>query len=494
MSNFPSHIFRQYDIRGVYGRDLTEGVAGAVGWALAGLCRERTSIDSPLVAVGMDSRLSSPTLARAFGAGVISAGGRVLDLGLCPSPLVYFSTFDRNDVDAFAAVTGSHNPPGENGLKLGLGHMTLHSEDIQAIRDRALMAPPIDSNVAMDAPRWDVVSRYQEWCLQHFTPLRDSLKRLGRKIVIAVDSGNGTAGPVLPPILRGIGFTVVDLFPEPDGRFPNHHPDPTLPETLDSLRSCLESTGADLGMAFDGDADRLGVVDERGKTVWGDLLLLILAKSVLAGWREKDAGGEPPLVISEVKASQALYDGVREAGGRALMWKTGHSLIKSKMKETGAVLAGEMSGHMFLADRYYGYDDALYAALRLLEVYVLGLLQREISRLSDLLRVVPALLNTPEIRIPCKEGWKFQVVERFRRSLEGHAREGIEPVAVEIIDVDGVRVRFRSGWGLLRASNTQPVLVMRCEADSEQKLLEYRGFCQELLDEIMDNLREGEAT
>jgi len=481
ISPFPSHIFRKYDIRGVYGRELTEELAFRVGRALAGICRERRRAASPLVAVGMDARTHSPSLRDAFGTGVASAGGRWLDLGLCPAPLVYFCAFEK-EVDGFAVVTASHNPPEDNGLKLGVGTETLHSDDISDIgRAVRIDGTAMPANGMEPSGRLDIPALYEKRMLFEFSGLRDAVQALKRPIRVVVDSGNGTAGVILPGILEKLGIKVRELFSMPDGTFPNHHPDPTLPEALEDLRREVLDLGADAGFAFDGDADRLGVLDERGQIIWGDMLLLILGRRAIEEWRRGGEEGNPPLIISEVKASSLLYDGIQKAGGRTMMFKTGHSLIKAKMRETGAVLAGEMSGHLFFADRYFGFDDALYGCLRLLEVYVEKILEEHCEGFSGLLAGLPKTVSTPEIRFPCEDRLKFAAVEAFHKKLRSHIAQGKDPKVVQIIDIDGVRVRFEKGWGLVRASNTQPVLVMRFEGTDQETVDVGRGFFEKLL-------------
>jgi len=488
MKDFPYHIFRKYDIRGVYGSELTEELFFRIARAFAGMCRERTGKDSPVVSIGMDARVHSPHLRDAFASGLAASGCSWVDIGLCPTPLTYFSSFTL-DVDAFAMITASHNPPEDNGLKLGVGRDTIHSGDLEHLgklagADREPAAP----GKAEPVQRVDIIKAYQQYMLEAFSGLGEAVRSLTDGIEVVVDSGNGTAGIVLPAILKGLGLTVHELYSEPDGTFPNHHPDPTLPEALDSLKAHILGTGSRLGFSFDGDADRIGVLDESGDIIWGDLLLLILGRDILEKWRRDGSPGDPPLVISEVKASQILYDGIRQAGGRVEMWKTGHSLIKARMKETGAAVAGEMSGHLFFADRYFGFDDALYGALRLLEVFVYALVSGSCARFSDLIRDIPGTVTTPEIRFPCEEESKFALVDTFARALAGHMKEAADPAIIEIIDIDGVRARFRNGWGLLRASNTQPVLVMRFEGPDEETTELYQGLFNRLLEQALKDM------
>ncbi len=478
----PPHIFRQYDIRGTYGRDLTDETARAVGWAFGNACRGRTVAGHPDVAVGRDSRTHGPALQKALGAGLARAGCAILDLGMVPTPLVYYAAHTLSP-DGFVMITGSHNPPGENGFKLGVGKSTMHSQEITLIGQKAAQAPADEwERVTVTEKTVSIIPAYQDEIERRFHHLTPLLKRIGRPVRVVADAGNGTAGLVLPAILRRLGFETVEMFSEPDGTFPHHHPDPTLPAALDLLRKEISAREADIGLSFDGDADRLGVLDEKGEVIWGDMLLLLLARDLVA--KRKAEGGQPPLVISEVKASQVLYDGVEKAGGRALMWKTGHSLIKAKMRETGAEIAGEMSGHLFFADRWYGFDDAIYASLRVLEVYVRALAEGGNVRVfSRLLADVPRAFNTPEIRHPCAEERKFALVEAVARRMAEHRASGNEPRVRDIITIDGVRVVFADGWGLLRASNTQPVLVMRFEATSEEKMKDYGQFVRGVLEE-----------
>ena len=487
---FPYHIFRKYDIRGVYGAELTLETAYRTGSAFGGLCLERTGADKPLVAIGMDARVHSPEIRDAFAAGLSASGCSWMDIGLCPTPLVYFCSHELG-TDAFVMVTASHNPPGDNGFKLGIGQETIHSADIEQL---GIKAASEDTPARWEKPdpvrTVDILAIYEEFMVKAFYALGEKIHSLAGGLEIVVDSGNGTAGVVFPGILKKLGVTVHELYSEPDGTFPNHHPDPTLPEALESLRAEILRTRSGFGVSFDGDADRIGIMDEKGDIIWGDMLLLILGRDIVNRWSSEGKKGDPPLVISEVKASQVLYDGIREAGGRALMWKTGHSLIKAKMKETGAAAAGEMSGHLFFADRYFGFDDGLYGAMRILEVYVNALMDGSVSLFSDLLGGIPDTVTTPEIRFPCSEESKFRLVDSFAAALADHMKEGREPVIRETIDIDGIRALFDDGWGLLRASNTQPVLVMRFEGPDETHVERYQAFFTGLLEETQAALEK----
>ncbi len=432
-------IFREYDIRGLAGKELSASFAKALGLTYAQFIRGRTPAASRkhlTVAVGEDCRISSEGYASALVEGLTQGGLDVIRLGVCPTPLTYFSVFDLN-LDGGIMVTGSHNPAEYNGFKTCVGKDTLYGSQIQEIR--ALMEKRNDSQ---DIPQrlgqisdYPIISRYTDYIISKARPLQK------KKIVL--DAGNGTASTVAPELFRKLGAEVIPLYCELDGRFPNHHPDPTVPENLRQLVKTVLEEKADFGLAFDGDSDRLGVVDNQGRILFGDELMVLFSRSVL-----KENPGAT--IISEVKSSHRLYDDIRAKGGNPIMWKTGHSLIKSKMKETKALLAGEMSGHIFFADRYFGFDDAIYAGVRVFEI-----LSDSRRPLSEHLSDLPSSVSTPEIRVECDEEMKFLLVEETKKLL--HAQFSIN-------DIDGVRVAFQDGWGLVRASNTQPALVLRFEA------------------------------
>jgi len=446
-----THVFREYDIRGIYPEELNEETVHELGQAIGTFYQER---GARKVSLGRDCRLSSPVLFEALRKGLLATGMKIVGVNMVPTPVLYFS-LHHLDVDGGVQITGSHNPPEFNGFKVCLGHASVYGKEIQEIR-KIQEARAFESG-AGTYEEADVIAPYTEY-------LAGRLKSGPVRRKVVVDAGNGAAGHIAPEIYRRMGFDVVPLFCEPDGRFPNHHPDPTIPENLVDLREKVSETGADLGIAFDGDADRIGVIDRKGQIIWGDRLMVLFSRDLL----ERHPGAK---VIGEVKCSQVLFDDIEKHGGKAIMWKAGHSLIKAKMKEENALLAGEMSGHLFFAEDYYGYDDAIYAGARLLEI-----LSRKEGSLDELLADIPETFSTPEIRMECPEEKKFEVVKRlteyFKRSYE-------------VIDVDGARVLFDGGWGLIRASNTQPVLVLRFEADTRERLEEIRNSFMEKLKEYI---------
>ena len=444
-------IFREYDIRGIAGRDLSPEFAECLGRAYALYLSGREPVAGRArltVAVGKDCRLSSDSYADSLVTGMRKGGLDVVRLGVCPSPLTYFSVFELN-LDGAIMVTGSHNPGDYNGFKTCVGRDTLHGHQIQELR--ALMetlAATTEPSVGKKRPMGqvsdtDIIPIYIDHLVTHARPLTR------KKIVI--DAGNGTASTVAPELFQRLGADVIPLYCELDGRFPNHHPDPTVPANLKDLVALVKKHGADFGVGFDGDSDRIGLVDETGRILFGDELMVMFARDVL-----KEHPGAT--IVSEVKSSHRLYNDIKARGGQGIMWKTGHSLIKAKMKETKAALAGEMSGHIFFADRYFGFDDAIYAALRVYEIAsaCAGPLS---STISDL----PHSISTPEIRVDCDEPQKFLLVEETKKRLLALGKYAIN-------DIDGVRIDIGDSWGLVRASNTQPVLVLRFEAPTQNAL------------------------
>jgi len=438
-------IFRQYDIRGIVGRDLTPAVARAVGLAAGSEARERLG-RTPRLAVGRDNRPSGPELLGALTEGLLATGATVFSVELVPTPALYFAIHHLG-ADGGVQVTGSHNPPEFNGLKMVLSGLPFAGEDIQGLRRRieadrfASGQGTTSSHDILDAYRAEIVRR---------------VGRLERPVRVVVDCGNGTGSVAAPQLLRELGAEVIELFCESDGTFPNHHPDPTVLENLHDLQQLVRDRGAELGIAFDGDADRIGAVDERAAVLFGDQLLIIYGRDLV---RRLGPGQE---VIFDVKCSDSVAEALTAAGARATMWMTGHSHIKQRMKETGAPLAGEMSGHMFFGPPdYLGFDDALYAAARLLRI-----VSATRAPVSALLADVPRYVSTPEIRVDCGEERKVPVVQAAAAHFAAR---------YETITIDGVRWRTPEGWGLIRASNTQPILVLRFEARTTDGLERIRG-------------------
>jgi phosphomannomutase/phosphoglucomutase len=432
------NIFREYDIRGIAGKDLTEDAATSIAGAYAAFMAER-GVKGAL-AVGRDNRPSGEGLHRALVSGLLSAGVDVVDIGVVPTPVAYWSQH-KLDVVAGIQITGSHNPPEYNGFKLGLETKPVYGADIQHIFGLATAGKfPKGKGTLRSEP---VIDRY----------IDDMVARVGkleRPVKAVLDCGNGAGALVAPQLFKRLGISPRCLFCESDGTFPNHHPDPTVPKNVEDLIAAVKNDRAEIGIAFDGDADRIGVIDDVGEIIWGDYLLIVYARDALA------RTGKGQSIVFDVKASQALPEMVEKAGGKPVMWKTGHSLIEEKMHETHAPVGGEMSGHMFFSEGFYGFDDALYGAARLLQIVA-----RSGKTVRELLADVPRFVSTPEIRVDCPDESKFAIVEDAQRFFSAK---------YDVITVDGVRVLFGDGWGLIRASNTQPVLVMRFEARTKEQL------------------------
>ena len=437
-----SGIFRQYDIRGVVGNDLTVEAAREIGRAYAALLAERNIRGT--VAVGRDNRPSGQMLHDALVAGLTGCGIDVIDIGIVPTPVLYW-TLHNLPVAGGIQITGSHNPPEFNGFKLCVGHGSLHGEEIQHLYQLIQRAEFPSGKGGILAEQ--VLDRYVE----------DVVARTGtlsRPLKVVVDAGNGVGALVAQPLVDALGARATYLFCDSDGTFPNHHPDPTVVENLQDLIAAVKREQADLGIAFDGDADRIGVIDDTGEIVWGDHILILYARDVLA----RTGKGQP--IIFDVKCSQALPHAITAAGGVPVMWKTGHSLIKDKMREMNAPIAGEMSGHMFFAEGFYGHDDAMYGAARLLAI-----VDKSGKSVSELLSDVPKFVSTPELRVDVPDSEKFAIVDRAVKHFSAIR---------EVNAVDGARVLFGDGWGLIRASNTQPILVTRFEARTADRLREIR--------------------
>jgi phosphomannomutase / phosphoglucomutase len=447
------HIFREYDIRGIVGEQLTDETVAVLGRSIGTFFKRN---NARCIAVGYDARESSPEFCRLLTDGFNQSGCDVVLIGRVPTPVLYHAVFTKG-YDGGVMITGSHNPPDHNGFKITLGKSTLFGSQIQEIKEIAVTGDfsegegTVETAGVLEAYCSDVVSK---------------VSLGGRKLKAVVDCGNGMGGVTAVPVYERLGVELVKLFVEPDSMFPNHHPDPTVTENLqDAIRAVRESR-ADLGIAFDGDGDRIGVIDETGQIIWGDELMVLLSRSVLA---ERPGA----TIIAEVKCSQSLFDDIAKHGGRPVMWKAGHSLIKAKMKETGAALAGEMSGHIFFADRFYGFDDATYAGARLFEI-----LSKTDKKLSELLADLPETFSTPELRVACPDDIKFDVVTRIAEHFAA---------SHEVITIDGARILFDHGWGLVRASNTQAILVLRFEADAEERLQLIRKTVEAKVDEFINS-------
>jgi phosphomannomutase/phosphoglucomutase len=441
-------IFREYDIRGIADSELPDEGVRSLGQAFGTYLIRHGSTK---VNLARDCRLSSDRLHEALLAGLLSTGCEVTDLGVVPTPLLYYSVFHLQ-ADAGVMITGSHNPSDYNGFKVMHGKSTIHGEEIQKIRRLIEQGDFVEGLGSVKT--CDIATPYVDEIAAQF--------RLPRRVKVVSDGGNGTAGPVFRRILEKLNCDSVELFFDMDGHFPNHHPDPTQPENLQHLVDSVLANKADVGLAFDGDSDRLGAVDELGTILYGDQLMIIYGREILS--RRPGA-----TIIGEVKSSQNMYDELTRQGGNAIMWKTGHSLIKARMQETSAALAGEMSGHLFFADRYYGFDDALYAACRLLEIVA-----NSAAPLSSQLSDLPPTFATPEIRVDCPDASKFGIVSAVRKVFERD---------YDVIAIDGARINFGQGWGLVRASNTQPVLVLRFEAQSPELLAGYRKLVEDAVAE-----------
>jgi len=469
-TNINETIFRQYDIRGIVGTELSPDTANLVGKAY-GTYLLKKGLCGKAVTLGFDARLSSKSIEDAVSSGITSTGIDVILLGLCTTPMLYFSTHTM-DVDGGIMITGSHNPPEYNGIKICIGQETIYGDEIQKLKNIVLSGSFKKAGKRGITEHCSIAEKYNSYLFLQFNHLLRLNEKRKNPLKVVIDAGNGTAGLIIPDLLKKLGCDVIPLFCSPDGNFPNHHPDPTIPENLKCLIKTLKDNNADIGFAYDGDADRLGVISDKGEIVWGDKILYILAKSLLKSVPNA-------AIVSEVKCSQVMYDKIAELGGRAIMWKAGHSLIKSKMREEKALLAGEMSGHIFYAHNYFGFDDAIYASLRFIEV-----LLKEGKTVSELLSDFPKTVSTPEIRVDCSEDKKFKIVEELKKILKTY--NGSEVEIKELITIDGVRAVFENGWGLLRASNTQPALVMRFEADSEENINKYQEFVNKLLKKTLN--------
>ena len=447
-----AEIFREYDIRGIADRDLPDPVPYQLGRAVGTfLWREGRR----RVVVGQDCRLTSPRVAEGISRGLLASGLDVVRIGILPTPVLYFALYHFEDVDGGVMVTASHNPGDYNGLKIASGKSTIFGEQIQQIRQLA-ESGDLEEGEGSQEER-PILPAYE-------TMVQERIGPLSRRLRVVVDAGNGMASELAPRVYRNLGCEVFELYCELDGTFPNHHPDPTVTENLQDLIREVENRQADVGIAFDGDGDRIGVVDNEGGIVWGDQLMILFSRDILS----RNPGAT---IIGEVKCSMNLYNDIDANGGNGLMWKTGHSLIKAKMKETSAALAGEMSGHIFFADGFYGFDDATFAGARLLK-----LVADSGTSVAQHLEGLPKLYNTPEIRVDIPEKYKFEIVQKMQDYFSAR---------YAAVTVDGIRVIFDDGWALVRASNTQPALVMRFEAETLERLVAIRSLVEQKLDAVV---------
>lgn len=465
-------VFREYDIRGIVGSELTDDFAFALGAAFGALLKEGNP-DARSVSVGRDGRLSSESLAAHITDGIVSTGIDVFDIGLCPTPLQYFSLHTLN-LDGGIMVTGSHNPPEYNGFKISIGRETIFGQGIQRLKEKIENMAPVTGSVKGKVHHYNIVSAYSVFMKERFSFLSDDRYR---RLKIVIDAGNGTGGIVAPEIFAAMGCDVVPLYCEPDGRFPHHHPDPTVLENIQDLIRITREENADIGIGYDGDSDRIGVINNSGRIIWGDQIMIILARDIL----KRNPGA---VVIGDVKCSQVMFDDIQKHGGKPVMWKTGHSLVKDKMRKEGAVLAGEFSGHIFIAENYFGFDDALYTSFRLVEI-----MKTSGMGVDALLSDIPRMQYTPEIRIDCPDSLKKAVVAELVQKCRDYALSGSGPLPIrKIYDIDGARVVFDKGWGLVRSSNTQPVIVMRFEAEDEEALRQYRSFLEKEFEKAVSSI------
>jgi phosphomannomutase/phosphoglucomutase len=452
-----TNIFREYDIRGIVGQQLTDETVATLGQAIGTFFARN---GAKRIAIGYDARKSSPGYCDLLTRGFNGSGCDVVLIGMVPTPVLYHAVFTRN-VDGGVMITGSHNPPDHNGFKICLGKSTLFGPQIQEIKDIALAGAFAEGSGSVES-----IDVLDEYCRDIVSKIEMGARSdLSRRLKVVVDAGNGMGGVTAVPVYEALGVELIKLFIEPDSNFPNHHPDPTVSENLQDTIAAVHEHKADIGLALDGDGDRIGVVDEKGRIIWGDELMILLSRSIL----ETNPGAT---IIAEVKCSQNLFNDIAAHGGTPVMWKAGHSLIKAKMKETGAALAGEMSGHIFFADRFYGFDDATYAGARVLEI-----ISKTDKPLSELLSDIPPTFSTPELRVDCTDERKFEIVARIAEHFAS---------TNNVITIDGARILFEHGWGLVRASNTQAILVLRFEADSAEHLHEIRATVEHEVKKLIE--------
>ncbi len=455
-----THIFREYDIRGLADTELTDDTVHKIGRAFGSYLMESKKTQ---VGVGHDHRPSSPRIAKALTHGLMESGIRVISLGCVPTPLVYFAV-ETFPLDAGICVTGSHNPPEFNGLKFQLSEGSFYGAQIQGLKD-AIIAKKFKDGRGSVKEDHSLIEKYQKYVASLFT--------FKRKLKVILDTGHAMAGSTLPKLVQMLGHDVTTLYENLDSSFPDHHPDPSELKNLRDLQKAVLDKKADIGMAFDGDADRIGVINEKGEVLYGDHLTLIYAREIAS--RKPGA-----IIIGDVKCSQQAFDLIEKAGAKPLMWKTGHSLIKAKMKETGAELAGEMSGHIYFKDRWFGFDDAMYSACRMLEI-----LDKTGKKVSELLADYPKMFSTPELRVDCADAIKFRVIDAIKVRWTGES--------FKMVEIDGVRAEWADGWGLVRASNTQPILVTRFEAKTDLRAKEIQNWMEKEIKTVIQSIEKEKA-
>lgn len=473
-------IFKKNDIRGIVGKSINPELFMLIGKAYSKYIIENENNYSKIwVSVGYDARPHSQMLCKALIEGLTSSGINVINLGLCPTPLAYFSEFSENkelpEVSGSLIITASHNPPEYNGLKFTYKKNSFNSDQIIKIKKLIENGKYINSKQNGKIVNHNIIPEYIESISRQFD-------KIDKNIKIVVDSGNATAGIVAPELYRQLGCEVIDIFSEPDSNFPNHHPNPSNEKNLIHLREKIKETNADFGIAFDGDSDRIGVIDNTGNIIQGDQLLLIFALNILENQKFLE---KKPVFISEVKCSKILFDEINRNGGHSIMWKTGHSFIKSKMKEENALLAGEMSGHIFFNDRFYGFDDAIYSGCRLIEILAQKKAENSNIKLSDIINRLPKSYTTPEIKISCPEEYKAQIIERLNLELEKNPNLLGEKIE-DIITIDGLRIIFKNGFSLIRCSNTEPIFTLRFENITKEGLESYKSYLINAVNDIME--------
>ncbi len=486
MENKYDHAFGKNDIRGIYGDDITEELFYNIGRSYVKYLKQHSEVNEcdMYLTVCMDARTHSPSLSEALQAGITSKGAHVINLGLAPTPIGYYSEVKGvpsdithgNKIIAACIITASHNPKEYNGLKMTFEHQTLSEQKIKELKDLTLNdwvddIEPVNKSLVTD---YNIIPDY-------ISDMKSRFGKVGKGVKVVVDSANATGGIVGPQLYRELGCDVIELFSEPDGTFPNHHPNPSVESTLDSLKLKVLESKADIGIAYDGDSDRIGVVDNCGKFLTGDKLLLIYAAELIEECRQK---GICPIIVSEVKCSQVLYDTINKSGGNAVMCKTGHGYIKAKMKETNALLAGEMSGHTFFKDKYYGFDDAIYAGCRIIEIISKKKNENPEFSVCDMLKPFELVYSSPELRYPCPNELKKSTLEEVKQRINANKNVFGSEIK-DIITLDGMRIVFDGGFALIRQSNTEPVFTLRFEAKSKTEAELLKSAMTGMLDDIL---------